>query len=178
VVAPAGSFQPVSAAMAEPTTTALAPPIERPTSVIRWKGLVAAAALLCCVLAWHFWPRELQLLSCRQLTRDGRRKYGVLFADRLRIYFTEVVGGRPVIAPSRLLVATQASFNCLSTHRVARRLPKSGFLLMLGKDRRLFEWQITSRKAREIPVPAGLLGSAVWIPRDAELRFPATTVLR
>jgi Tol biopolymer transport system component len=165
VVAPAGSFQPVSAAMAEPTTTALAPPIERPTSVIRWKGLVAAAALLCCVLAWHFWPRELQLLSCRQLTRDGRRKYGVLFADRLRIYFTEVVGGRPVIA-SVPIAGGDASFLQLPFDPIellGGSLNRDS-LLMLGKDRRLFEWQITSRKAREIPVPAGLLGSAVWDP--------------
>ena len=61
--------------------------------------LAAATALAVLTsIAWRFWPDDIQLRNCRQLTRDGRPKGGPILSDGSRVYFTEDVGRNRVIA--------------------------------------------------------------------------------
>jgi len=73
-----------------------------PAKLLRRHAVAALAGMTVLVLAFGYWlarplPAPL-VLSHQALTRDGREKGGPLLTDGLRLFFQEVVDGKPVLA--------------------------------------------------------------------------------
>jgi Tol biopolymer transport system component len=133
-------------------------------------GRIGAAMLLACVpMAWHYWPREAQVQSYRQITRDGRQKHGRLLTDGDRVYFNELADGRSIVSsvPVSGGPVSRLSLPIASAAALAISPQLKCLLVADLWSGRLFEVQLgTTLGLREIPMPSGSVpGEAAWDAR-------------
>jgi len=147
------------------------PPADaRRTSVFRRRALSLAVPLLLILagvpLCWWLWPMDVQLLSCRQLTRDGRPKNS-LFTDGERIYFYEEMDGKRVVAslPVSGGIVTELKLPVRSPGLLSISSVRHSLVVNDGESKELFEVQIKPLTVQQIPLPSGVTAtSARWDP--------------
>jgi DNA-binding winged helix-turn-helix (wHTH) protein len=143
-----------------------------PRTRLRTVALLAVGAAVAVggsLMGWQFLPKEVQVLACRQITRDGRLKHDAVFTDGKRIYFNEYVAGKSVIASVPItggnvtyLPLTPASALAIANVRNA--------LLVSGEGGELYEVQLASLTSRPIPLPIGVrAGNATWNPAGSRI---------
>jgi hypothetical protein len=127
-------------------------------------GTLVAVMGLGVLAASRLMPEEMEVLTYRQLTRDGRPKYGGVYSDGQLVYFNELINGKVVLASvptmggsTTLLPMTPATILGISTKRRS--------LLMGDMDSGLYEVQIGTFRGRQIPLPSGAeFSTATWDP--------------
>ncbi len=126
---------------------------------LRFAWPVIAVAVVALVIgsafAWQSWPKDVQLLGCRQLTRDGLVKVGRVFTDGDRYYVTELVKGNYVIAslPLNGGAADYLKFPWASTDAVGSSISRHSLLVSNNAKHDLWELELGSQTLRQIPLP-------------------------
>jgi DNA-binding winged helix-turn-helix (wHTH) protein/Tol biopolymer transport system component len=123
----------------------------------------AVLAVVCIGLeAWQLLPEEMQVLVCRQITRDGRQKHGGVFTDGNQVYFNEFVDGKSVIASVPLVGGTVTYLPIMPAEVLAITHARKA-LLVQADAKQLYEVQLGSFAAQHIPLPPGVIGGyATW----------------
>lgn len=103
-------------------------------------------------------------MDLRQITRDGRQKYGGPFTDGNLIYFSEAVNGGRVIASVPLAGGNVTYLPMMPAEVLAIASSRRALLIRRDGDE-LYEVQLGSFASRRIPLPSGVhLGEATWDP--------------
>jgi DNA-binding winged helix-turn-helix (wHTH) protein len=138
--------------------------------ILRGAGFaVAIAMVIGSGLAWHSWPREVQLIASRQLTWDGFEK-GPIIADHERVYVTELDHGKHRVA-SIPLMGGPVSYLRLPWESVAAiGLSVSKRILFVNPiaTKELWEYHIDSGQLRQLQLPFS--GEPIKIVSDSEGR--------
>ena len=134
---------------------------------------LAAVAVLAGILsiARRLWPMEMELQTCRQITRDGRRKETPV-SDGSLVYFTEFVGNKSVIAsvPVTGGNVTWLDLPLASPSVVTLSPARHSIILFDYVTHQLYEAQIGSLAVRRMALPPGFDGSfAAWDPSGHRL---------
>ena len=130
-------------------------------------GAACAVALGVATLFSHFEPREIHVTAYRRLTNDGKRKVGPLVTDGQRIFFSELMADRRVIAsiPAAGGDVSMLDLPVESPKLLDISLERNALLLTPEDGRnRLLAWQLRTRSLRDVPRPAYLseIGAASW----------------
>jgi Tol biopolymer transport system component len=135
----------------------------------------AAAVAILAAIAWLFWPTEMQLQACRQLTRDGRAKDSAT-SDGSHIYFNEYVDNKPIVAsvPIHGGNVTRLELPLASPRLLALSPVRHSLVLFDTATQQPYELQIGSLTLQQIPLPPGFnadlgIGSAAWDPAGHRL---------
>ncbi len=142
---------------------------------IRYRGLaflLAVVAIAGAALAYRMAPgREARVLESKQLTNDGKEKYGPLLIDGHRIFFTERVEGSWQVVSIPVSGGDASSLNIPLTNPSLQDISRDGSTLLLqsyeGDLSKLWTYAISSGVLRL--VPEGFVGHAIWGPKSGML---------
>ncbi len=132
----------------------------------------AAAATLVVggiVAAWELLPKEIQVLNCRQLTRDGRLKSTAVFVDGDRVYFNEYAGRKSLISTVSVNGGSVSRLPMMPAQVMAIASTRHS-LLVKDEANELYEVQLGSFARRHILLPSGVSGgTATWDPQGRQI---------
>jgi DNA-binding winged helix-turn-helix (wHTH) protein len=141
---------------------------------LAWPVIAAAvvALVIGSAFAWRSWPKELELISCRQLTRDGLVKNSRILTDGDRYYLAEFVKGNYMIGslPLKGGPVDYLKFPWASTDAVGLSLSRHTLIVRNMDNGELWELELGSQRLRQIPLPVGAKPQrAIWEPAGNHL---------
>ena len=168
VIAPPPNSSPVEAAPESPSAVPTRSKLSR-----RWWIWGAAVTFFGgFFVVWHFWPREAQLLSIRQLTHEGIYSPFAPLTDGNLVYFNRAIGSTQVIAsiPMNGGNATPVPLPFTPAELLAISPARRSLLLFDPPQQQLWEFDLTTQALRPVAVPQGLkISEAAWDPEGRRL---------